>query len=156
MLATTTCVGKVARNGQIPPALHAIAWTIASGLGFALLNMLLGIVALQMPPLEVQLLRYFAGLILWYIALSHQTLADITAIGFASVLGSVAHYCATSALRGADASATQGVQFLDLIWMTTMGFWRLAMYQRCPRSRAVWSSSGRRPGSHGAKQKRAP
>jgi drug/metabolite transporter (DMT)-like permease len=38
------------------------------------------------------------------------------------VLGSIAHYCATSALRAADASATQGVKFLDLIWMTTMGF----------------------------------
>jgi len=38
------------------------------------------------------------------------------------VLGSVAHYCATSALRAADASATQGVKFLDLIWMTAMGF----------------------------------
>ena len=53
MLATTTCVGKVSRNGQIPPALLAIAWTIASGLGFAL----------QMPPLEVPFLRYFAGVL---------------------------------------------------------------------------------------------
>lgn len=252
---------------KIPRALHAIAWTIASGIAFALLNTLLRTVALQMPPLEVQFLRYFsglivmmpfilrvgvkaynpkgltgqlwrgavhtAGMILWYIALPHLTLADTTAIGFtgpifvmigavfafgekmmwerwvsaaigfigvlvvvgpklqvsggiyelimlgssplfaasalitkaltkrdktevivvwqcitismftlplavpqwewptvaqwliflgAGVLGSVAHYCATNALRVADASATQGVKFLDLIWMTTMGF----------------------------------
>jgi drug/metabolite transporter (DMT)-like permease len=245
----------------------AIAWTIAAGIAFALLNTLLRVVALRMPPLEVQFLRYFSGLIvmspfifrvgvkaynpkgltgqlwrgavhtagmvLWYMALPHLTLADTTAIGFtgpifvmvgaalafgermywerwlsaaigfagvlivvgpkmtasggiyelimlgssplfaasalitkaltkrdktevivvwqciaislftlplaiprwewptavqwaiflsAGVLGSIAHYCATSALREADASATQGVKFLDLIWMTTMGF----------------------------------
>ena len=245
----------------------AIAWTIAAGIAFALLNTLLRVIALRMPPLEVQFLRYFSGLIvmspfifrvglraynpkgltgqlwrgavhtagmvLWYMALPHLTLADTTAIGFtgpifvmigaflalgekmywerwlsaaigfvgvlivvgpkmnasgglyelimlgsaplfaasalitkaltkrdktevlvvwqcisislftlplaipqwewptavqwaiflgSGVLGSVAHYCATSALRAADASATQGVKFLDLIWMTAMGF----------------------------------
>ena len=252
---------------KIPRALHGIAWMIASGIAFALLNTLLRLVALQMPPLEVQFLRYFSGLIvmtpfilrvgvkaynpkgltgqlwrgavhtagmvLWYMALPHLTLADTTAIGFtgpifvmiggalvfgermywerwlsaaigflgllivvgpkmtvtggyydllmlgsaplfaasalitkaltkrdktevivvwqcitisvftlplavpqwewptaeqgsiflgSGVLGSVAHYCATNALRAADASATQGVKFLDLIWMTGMGF----------------------------------
>ena len=38
---------------KIPPARHAMAWTIASGLGFALLSMLL----------EVQFLRYFASVL---------------------------------------------------------------------------------------------
>ena len=38
------------------------------------------------------------------------------------VLGSIGHYCVTSALRAADATATQGVKFLDLIWMTVLGF----------------------------------
>lgn len=252
---------------KIPRALHGIAWMIASGIAFALLNTLLRLIALQMPPLEVQFLRYFSGLIvmspfifkvgiraynpkglmgqcwrgvvhtagmvLWYMALPHLTLADTTAIGFtgpifvmvgaawafgermywerwvsaaigfigvlivvgpkmtvtggyydlimlgsaplfaasalitkaltkrdktevivvwqcitisvftlplaipqwewptlvqwsiflgSGVLGSVAHYCATSALRAADASATQSVKFLDMVWMTTMGF----------------------------------
>jgi drug/metabolite transporter (DMT)-like permease len=167
----------------LPRVLHGIAWMIASGVAFALLNTLLRLIALQMNPLEVQFLRYFSGLIvmapfiakvgvraynpkglfgqlwrgivhtagmvLWYMALPHLTLADTTAIGFtislftlplaiphwewpsmvqwliflgSGVLGSIAHYCATSALRAADASATQGVKFLDLIWMTTMGF----------------------------------
>ncbi|MEI7712470.1 MAG: hypothetical protein WCI94_13615 [Rhodospirillales bacterium] len=41
----------------------AIAWTIAAGIAFALLNTLLRVVALRMPPLEVQFLRYFSGLI---------------------------------------------------------------------------------------------
>jgi drug/metabolite transporter (DMT)-like permease len=252
---------------KIPRALHGIAWMIASGIAFALLNTLLRLLALRMPPLEVQFLRYFSGLIvmapfiyrvglrayhpkgligqcwrgvvhtagmvLWYMALPHLTLADTTAIGFtgpifvmigaalalgetmlwerwvsaaigflgvlivvgpkltvtggyydlimlgssplfaasalitkvltrrdrpevivvwqcitisaftlplaipqwewptavqyltflgSGVLGTVAHYCATSALRAADASATQGVKFLDLIWMTGMGY----------------------------------
>ena len=48
---------------KIPRALHGIAWMIASGIAFALLNTLLRLVALQMPPLEVQFLRYFSGLI---------------------------------------------------------------------------------------------
>jgi len=251
----------------MPPALHGIAWMVASGFFFALLNALLRILALQLPPLEVQCLRYAAGLVamspfifqvglrayhpkgllgqlwrgafhtagmvLWYIALPHLTLADTTAIGFtgpifimigavfafgekmiwerwvsaaigflgvlivvgpkmtasggyydlimlassplfavsalitkaltkrdkievivvwqcltigiftlplaipswewptllqwtiflaAGVLGSIAHYCVTSALRAADATATQGVKFLDLIWMSSLGF----------------------------------
>ncbi len=251
----------------MPPALHGIAWMIAGGVVFALLNVMLRVLALQMKPLEVQFLRYFAGLIamtpfilrvglrayhpkgligqlwrgafhtggmvLWYIALPHLTLADTTAIGFtgpifimigavvafkekmiwerwvsaaigflgvlivvgpkmtasggyydlimlassplfavsalitkaltkrdktevivvwqcitislftlplaipgwewptplqwllflaSGVLGSVGHYCVTSALRAADATATQSVKFLDLIWMSSLGF----------------------------------
>ena len=240
---------------------------IASGFVFALLNALLRVLALQMNPLEVQFLRYFAGLVamspfivrvglraynpngllgqlwrgafhtagmvLWYMAMPHLTLADTTAIGFtgpifimigavvafqekmvwerwvsaaigflgvlivvgpkmtasggyydlimlsssplfavsalitkaltkrdktevivvwqcitislftlplaipgwqwptptqwliflgSGVLGSIGHYCVTSALRAADATATQGVKFLDLIWMSALGF----------------------------------
>lgn len=38
------------------------------------------------------------------------------------VLGSTGHYCVTSALRAADATASQGVKFLDLIWMTILGY----------------------------------
>ena len=251
----------------MPKALHGIAWMIASGFVFALLNALLRVLALQMNPLEVQFLRYFAGLVamspfivrvglraynpngllgqlwrgafhtagmvLWYMAMPHLTLADTTAIGFigpifimigavvafqekmvwerwvsaaigflgvlivvgpkmtasggyydlimlsssplfavsalitkaltkrdktevivvwqcitislftlplaipgwqwptptqwliflgSGVLGSIGHYCVTSALRAADATATQGVKFLDLIWMSALGF----------------------------------
>jgi drug/metabolite transporter (DMT)-like permease len=38
------------------------------------------------------------------------------------VLGSVGHYCVTRALKAADATASQTVKFLDLIWMTALGF----------------------------------
>ena len=38
------------------------------------------------------------------------------------ILGSIGHYCITSALRAADATATQSVKFLDLIWMSSLGF----------------------------------
>ena len=41
---------------------------------------------------------------------------------FSGVLGSTGHYCVTHALRVADATASQGVKFLDLIWMTALGF----------------------------------
>jgi drug/metabolite transporter (DMT)-like permease len=37
------------------------------------------------------------------------------------VLGSTGHYCVTRALGAADATATQGVKFLDLLWMTLLG-----------------------------------
>jgi drug/metabolite transporter (DMT)-like permease len=37
------------------------------------------------------------------------------------VLGSAGHYCVTRALGAADATATQGVKFLDLLWMTLLG-----------------------------------
>ena len=93
-----------------------MVWMALSGLVFAVLNAILRVMALQMNPLQVQFLRYFAGLIvmipfivrvglkayspngligqlwrgafhtsgmvLWYIALPHLTLADMTAIGF--------------------------------------------------------------------------
>lgn len=258
---------RPARLPVLPRALHGIAWMIASGIVFAVLNALLRVIALQMNPLEVQFLRYFAGLlvmlpfiarvglrayspkglagqlwrgaihtagmVLWYMAMPHLTLADTTAIGFTGpifimvgavmafhekmlwerwvsaaigflgvlivvgpklsvsggyydlimlassplfaasslitkaltkrdrtevivvwqcitislftlplaipgwewptfaqwlifltcgVLGSIAHYCVTSALRAADATATQGVKFLDMVWMTALGF----------------------------------
>lgn len=38
------------------------------------------------------------------------------------LLGSAAHYCTTQALRVADTSATQPVKFLDLAWMSALGF----------------------------------
>ncbi len=38
------------------------------------------------------------------------------------VLGSAGHYCVTQALRVADATASQSVKFLELIWMTALGF----------------------------------
>jgi drug/metabolite transporter (DMT)-like permease len=244
-----------------------MAWMAASGFVFALLNTLLRVIALEMNPLEVQFLRYFAGLlvmlpfiarvglraysprglvgqlwrgvihtagmVLWYMALPHLTLATTTAIGFtgpifimfgavltlgermrwerwvsaligfagvlvvvgpslsiaggyydlvmlgssplfaasalitkaltrrdrpevivvwqcitislfsfplalwhwewpglgmslvflgSGVLGSTGHYCVTRALGTAEASASQPVKFLDLIWMTALGF----------------------------------
>ena len=102
--------------GHPNPVTRAMLWMGLAGIVFALLNAILRIVALQMSPLEVQFLRYLAGLIvmipfiarvglkayspnglvgqlwrgafhttgmvLWYIALPHLTLADMTAIGF--------------------------------------------------------------------------
>ena len=254
------------RVRSLPPALHGMAWMVASGIAFALLNTLLRLIALTMPPLEVQFLRYFcglvvmlpfilragimsyrphnikgqfwrgavhaAGMVLWYIALPKLSLADTTAIGFTGplfvmigaviffkermiwerwfsalvgfagvlivvapnlgsgdtiyyatmlassplfaasalivksltrrdrtevivvwqcitialftlplaiptwewptatqwaiylgtgVLGTVAHFCGTNALRVADVTATQGFRFLDLIWTTILG-----------------------------------
>lgn len=38
------------------------------------------------------------------------------------ILGSTGHYCVTQAYRAADATASQAVKFLDLIWMTALGF----------------------------------
>lgn len=253
--------------GHLDPAMRAMAWMGLSGIVFALLNTILRTVALQMNPLEVQFLRYFAGLIvmipfiarvglrayspnglvgqlwrgafhtsgmvLWYIALPHLTLADMTAIGFtgpifimagavlalgekmiwerwasaalgfagvlivvgpamtgtggyydfvmlassplfaisalitkvmtrrdkpevilvwqcitislfsmplaipvwvwpttmqwllfiaSGVIGSTGHYCVNRALGAADATASQTVKFLDLLWMTALGF----------------------------------
>jgi drug/metabolite transporter (DMT)-like permease len=102
--------------GHLNPAMRAMAWMGLSGIVFAVLNTILRTISLQMNPLEVQFLRYFAGLIvmipfiarvglrayspngvvgqlwrgafhtsgmvLWYVALPHLTLADMTAIGF--------------------------------------------------------------------------
>ena len=102
--------------GRLNPVMRAMIWMGLSGIVFALLNAILRHIALQMNPLQVQFLRYFAGLIvmipfiarvgaraysprgvvvllwslafhtsgmvLWYIALPHLTLADMTAIGF--------------------------------------------------------------------------
>jgi len=102
------------------PALQAMIWAIGGGLFFAFLNTLLRLIALQLPPLEVQFLRYSAGLIvmapfilragiraynprglagqlwrgafhtagmvLWYIALPRIALAETTAIGFTAPL----------------------------------------------------------------------
>ena len=252
---------------RLNPVMQGMAWMAASGFVFALLNTLLRVISLQMNPLEVQFLRYFAGLlvmlpfiarvglrayspnglvgqlwrgvihtagmVLWYMALPHLTLADTTAIGFtgpifimigavvalgermmwerwvsaligfagvlivvgpqmsasggyydlvmlgssplfavsalitkaltrrdrpevivvwqcitislfslplalidwawpsmmqwlvflgSGVLGSMGHYCVTRALKAADATASQTVKFLDLIWMTALGF----------------------------------
>jgi drug/metabolite transporter (DMT)-like permease len=253
--------------GHLNPVTRAMLWMGMSGIVFALLNAILRIVALQMSPLEVQFLRYLAGLIvmipfiakvglrayspngvvgqlwrgafhtsgmvLWYIALPHLTLADMTAIGFtgpifimigavtalgekmvwerwlsaalgfagvlivvgpamtgtggyydlvmlassplfaisalitkvmtrrdkpevilvwqcitislfslplaipvwvwptatqwlwflaAGIIGSTGHYCVNRALGAADATASQTVKFLDLLWMTALGF----------------------------------
>lgn len=256
-----------ARFFALSPTLQGMAWMIAAGLVFSLLNTVLRVVALQVNPLQVQFLRYFCGLlvmvplilrvgvrayrpngltgqmwrglihttgmVLWYMALPHLTLADMTAIGFTSpifvmigavlvfhermfwerwasaalgfvgvlivvgprmqstggmydlimlassplfaasalitkaltrrdspdviivwqcvtislfslplalldwtwptaaqwgvfmgiaVLGNVAHYCTTRSLKAADATAGQTVKFLDLIWMTGLGY----------------------------------
>ena len=37
------------------------------------------------------------------------------------VIGSLGHYCSTRALRAADASATQSVKFVELIWASLAG-----------------------------------
>lgn len=93
------------------------------------------------------------GLMLWFTALPHIGLADMTAIGFtgpifimlgaalflgermrgdrwlaaviglAGVLGSVGHYYLTRGFRAADVSATQSLRFLDLIWASLLGWW---------------------------------
>ncbi|MBN8874700.1 MAG: DMT family transporter [Rhodospirillales bacterium] len=251
---------------SLNPTMQAMAWMAASGIVFAILNAFLRVISMQMDPLQVQFLRYAAGLlvmtpfifrvglrayspngligqlwrgvihtagmVLWYMALPHLTLADTTAIGFTGpifvmagavlafgekmvwerwvsagigflgvlivvgpkltatggfydlvmlgsaplfaasalitkaltrrdrpevivvwqcitislfslptallhwswpspgqwlfflatgVLGSAGHYCVTRALGAADATATQSVKFLDLIWMTLLG-----------------------------------
>jgi drug/metabolite transporter (DMT)-like permease len=252
---------------RLNPVTRAMAWMALSGFVFALLSTILRIVTLQMNPMEVQFLRYFAGLavmipfiarvglrayspnglvgqlwrgafhtsgmVLWYIALPHLTLADMTAIGFtgpifimigavlalgekmvwerwvsaafgflgvlivvgpkmsggdvyydfimlassplfavsalitkemtrrdkpevivvwqcitislfslplaipvwvwptgtqwlwflaSGIVGSIGHYCVNRALGAADATASQTVRFLDLVWMTVLGF----------------------------------
>ncbi len=38
------------------------------------------------------------------------------------VLGSAGHYCMTRALKAADASAVQPIQFINILWSTAMGF----------------------------------
>ena len=104
------------RLPDLPQPLQALAWMAASGIVFAILNTVLRVISLQLDPLQVQFLRYFAGLlvmtpfiarvglrayspnglvgqlwrgvihtagmVLWYMALPHLTLADTTAIGF--------------------------------------------------------------------------
>jgi drug/metabolite transporter (DMT)-like permease len=37
-------------------------------------------------------------------------------------IGSTGHYCVNRALGAADATASQTVKFLDLLWMTALGF----------------------------------
>lgn len=248
------------------PAVQGMAWMTLSGAIFGVLNALLRVITLQLPPIESQFLRYVSGalvmlpfilrvgfrayhpngllgqlwrgaahtsgMLMWFMALPHLPLAETTAIGFtgpifvmigavlffrepmlwsrwvsaligfagvmvvvwprlsgssgfyslvmlgsaplfaasqlitkaltkrdrtevivvwqcltislfsfplamlqwvwptpvqcvwflaAGVLGSCADYCATQAYRVADASATQPVRFLDLIWATLMG-----------------------------------
>jgi hypothetical protein len=49
--------------GRRNPAMRAMAWMGLSGIVFAVLSTILRVVALQMNPLEVQFLRYLAGLI---------------------------------------------------------------------------------------------
>ena len=51
------------RFGGMNPVTRAMAWMACSGIVFAVLNTILRVVTLQMNPLEVQFLRYFAGLI---------------------------------------------------------------------------------------------
>lgn len=104
------------RLATLSPTLIGMAWMVASGLVFSVLNTVLRVVALQMNPAQVQFMRYFCGLLimlplvarsglahyrpnglkaqmwrglihttgmlLWYMALPHLTLADVTAIGF--------------------------------------------------------------------------
>ena len=38
------------------------------------------------------------------------------------VIGSAGHYCVNRALGAADATASQTVKFLDLLWMAVLGF----------------------------------
>jgi drug/metabolite transporter (DMT)-like permease len=40
----------------------------------------------------------------------------------AGVIGSIGHYCVNRALGAADATASQPVKFLDLLWMSALGF----------------------------------
>lgn len=54
---------RAVRLPVLPRALHGMAWMVTSGVVFLLLNALLRVIALQMNPLEVQFLRYFAGLL---------------------------------------------------------------------------------------------
>ena len=49
--------------GRLNPAMRAMIWMGLSGIVFAILNAILRHVALRMNPLEVQFLRYLAGLI---------------------------------------------------------------------------------------------
>ncbi|MGE0226105.1 MAG: DMT family transporter [Acetobacteraceae bacterium] len=39
-----------------------------------------------------------------------------------AVMGNVGHYCITRAFKAADASASQPVKFLELVWMTGLGY----------------------------------
>ena len=104
------------RHLTIRPDLQGMVWMLLSGALFALLNALLRLITLQLPPIEAQCLRYVAGalvmspfilraglraynpnglggqlwrgaahtagMLLWFTALPHLTLADTTAIGF--------------------------------------------------------------------------
>lgn len=102
--------------GQLPPPVQGIALMVASGVVFGMLNTLLRVLTLQLPPIETQFLRYLcgavvmlpfilraglraynpngllgqlwrgaahtSGMLFWFTALPHLTLADTTVIGF--------------------------------------------------------------------------
>src|SRR5690242_21688197 len=68
-LAIAQPIGKsVAMRAALPvpalllrPALQGMAWMVLSGAVFGVLNALLRIITLQLPPIEAQFLRYVAG-----------------------------------------------------------------------------------------------
>lgn len=98
------------------PAVRAMAWAVAAGIVFSVLNSTMRAMTLQMHPFQAQFLRYgfgllvmvpfvlraglahyrpnglggqmwrgvvhTVGLMLWFAALPHLTIADTTAIGF--------------------------------------------------------------------------
>ena len=52
------------RLATLSPTLIGMAWMVASGLVFSVLNTVLRVVALQMNPAQVQFMRYFCGLLI--------------------------------------------------------------------------------------------
>ena len=49
------------RLRRLPPTLQGIAWMVLSGLVFGVLNALLRLITLHVPPIETQFLRYLSG-----------------------------------------------------------------------------------------------
>jgi hypothetical protein len=58
----------IPRHARLPipdmlsrPAVQGIAWMVLSGIVFGVLNALLRVITLQIPPIEAQFLRYASG-----------------------------------------------------------------------------------------------
>ncbi len=63
-LATHEPIGNPRRtmfSMQLKPAVQGMAWMILSGAIFGVLNALLRVITLQLPPIEAQFLRYVSG-----------------------------------------------------------------------------------------------
>ncbi len=59
------------RTGHLPPTVRGLLWSAASGALFCLLNATMRGLALQLPPLQAQFLRYVFGLLVMLPLVAH-------------------------------------------------------------------------------------